>query len=395
MNVSGWRWLWSREARVARAAARIRDPLARLRYLKAAATEHRQPPAPVRFRLWMIWAACLPLILMPFLLKLAAGKPEPFRPPPIPASAAPSRDSTPIPVWRVEQSADSEVYSNGLRIDTRFTVTGSPRTYLAFRRDSPGRVTPVRRADPAGIVFHTTESCQAPFQEDETPALKRLGESLLAYVCRKQAYHYLIDRFGRVFSIVEDSGIANHAGYSVWADAQWFYINLNESFLGISFEAQTDPAEAAPSVSPGQVRAAAMLTEMLRSRYHIAAENCVTHAQVSVNPANMLIGYHTDWATGFPFADLGLPDNDRRPLPALWAFGFACEPAWIASKGSGLAEAVKIAEEDLKRGAASAGMRPVAYRHALRGQYKRWLADVRRTSSVTPQVRSGSGSAGR
>jgi len=26
---------------------------------------------------------------------------------------------------------------------------------------------------------------------------------------------------------------------------------------------------------------------------------CVTHAQVSVNPANMLIGYHTDWAEIF------------------------------------------------------------------------------------------------
>ena len=62
--------------------------------------------------------------------------------------------------------------------------------------------------------------------------LKRLGESLLEYVRRKHAYHYLIDRFGRVYRVVAESDTANHAGYSVWADDEWFYVNLNESFLG-------------------------------------------------------------------------------------------------------------------------------------------------------------------
>jgi len=52
-----------------------------------------------------------------------------------------------------------------------------------------------------------------------------------------------------------------------------------------------------------------MLTRMLRSRYSIAAENCVTHAQVSVNPSNMQLSYHVDWAAAFSFAALGLPDN--------------------------------------------------------------------------------------
>ena len=39
----------------------------------------------------------------------------------------------------------------------------------------------------------------------------RLGESLLEYVRRGRAYHYLIDRFGRVYRVVAESDAANHA----------------------------------------------------------------------------------------------------------------------------------------------------------------------------------------
>jgi hypothetical protein len=131
-----------------------------------------------------------------------------------------------------------------------------------------------------------------------------------------------------------------------------------------------------------------MLTEMLRSRYHISAGNCITHAQVSVNPSNMLVGYHTDWASGFPFEALGLPDNYRRALPALWAFGFDCAPAWLAA--SGMSSGVKLAEQDIVRRAAASRMSPGAYRKALREQYRAWLAAVRRTSPPVAQLPSGS-----
>ena len=121
----------------------------------------------------------------------------------------------------------------------------------------------------------------------KTAILKKIGESLLEYVRRKQAYNFVIDRFGRVYRVVAEDQAANHSGYSVWADENWFYINLNESFLGISFEAASPPSQREPQISPAQVRSAAMLIEMVRCRYHIPASNCVTHAQVSVNPANM------------------------------------------------------------------------------------------------------------
>lgn len=388
-----WLGRWAREARLARTAGNIGDPVLRLRFLRTAGprTSFVRRLAHGQLRHWIFWAGLLLVLLIPFLMKLAAGKPEPLHDAPMPPHRAPAGEAQKnVPVWQVEQTGDSEVYSNGLRIDTRFTVANRPRLYTAFQRDGTSSVSRVRRSQPSGIVYHTTESCQAPFEAQDTPVLKRLGESLLEYVRRKRAYHYLIDRFGRVYRVVAESDTAYHAGYSVWADDEWFYVNLNEGFLGISFEAQTSPGQTEGVASPAQVRAAAMLTEMLRSRYQIPAGNCVTHAQVSVNPSNMLVGYHTDWAAGFPFAELGLPDNYQRALPSLWAFGFDCEPAWLASSGNRMSSGVKLAEQDIVRRAAAGGMRPAAYRKALREQYRTWLAEVRRTSPPIAQLRSGS-----
>jgi len=132
---------------------------------------------------------------------------------------------------------------------------------------------------PPEIVYHTTESLQAPFESSQNNLLKRVGESLIDYVRRGRCYNFLIDRFGRVFRIVNETDAADHAGHSVWADDRYIYVNLNDSFIGISFEAQTRDGEDRSSAGNAQVRAAAMLTEMLRSRYKIAAGNCVTHAQ--------------------------------------------------------------------------------------------------------------------
>ena len=393
-------WLGGRrahEATVDRIAGSIGDPVSRLRFLRAMAPRHPlvQRLSQMRFRRWILWAAILLVLLIPFLMKLAAGKPEPPRSRAVPArrtSAGQTREA--VAVWQVDQTGDAEVYSNGLRIDTRFTVANQPRLYPAFPRNGAASAA-VWRSPPAGIVYHTTESCQAPFEAQDTPVLKRLGESLLEYVRRKHAYHYLIDRFGRVYRIVAESDAADHAGYSVWADDEWFYINLNESFLGVSFEAQTHPGQTEGVVSPAQVRAGAMLTEMLRSRYRIPAGNCVTHAQVSVNPSNMLVGYHTDWAAGFPFAELGLPDNYQRALPSVWAFGFDCEPAWLAASGERMASGVRLAEEEIGQRAAAAGIPATAYRKVLRRRYRTWLAEARRRNPAFARDQLRSGSAGR
>ena len=355
----------------------IGDPVLRLRFLKV-----MRPPARRRRRrlgMWMVWPALVLAVIAFFLAKHAAGKPEAA--PAVTMRAEPPvirEVAQPASVWPVEKSAGSEVYSNGLRIDTRFEVASHPRSYLAFPSSTAGSRAPARRSMPAGIVFHTTESALAPFEAGETSALKRLGESLLDYVRRKGAYHYLIDRFGRVYRVVAESDAANHAGYSVWADDNWLYLNLNESFLGVSFEAQTPGGQSNDLVSPAQVRSAGMLTEMLRSIYQIPAGNCVAHAQVSVNPSNMQMGYHTDWATGFPFAALGLPDNYARALPSLWIFGFEYDQRLFGSPDNRISAGVGLAEQDFLRAAAAAGLQPAAYRKTLQQRYREYLAEVRR-----------------
>jgi hypothetical protein len=292
-----------------------------------------------------------------------------------PVRPGPAVEAPPPNVWLVEKGAAEETYSNGLRVDNRYVVAHYPRSYLAFPADGAGPA--VRRYEPAGIVFHTTESHLVPFEADQNTALRRAGESLLEYVRRKFAYHFVIDRFGRVYRVVAESDAADHAGPSLWADEKWLYVNLNRSFLGVSLEARTEPGQAESGASPAQIRAAAMLTEMLRSRYRIPATNCVTHAQVSVNPANMQVGYHTDWASGFPFEQVGLPNNYAQALPAVWAFGFEASAEFRAATGERMVEGVDRAEEALRAGALAEKSTLPAYRKQLQEGYRQRLAELR------------------
>ncbi|MBZ5583280.1 MAG: peptidoglycan recognition protein family protein [Acidobacteriia bacterium] len=318
--------------------------------------------------------------LVTFFLTRAAARVAP-RPTVLPGVAAERRNHLSHPsdagaeIWRVEQSGTSEAYSNGLRVDNSFAVSSHPRSYLAFPAGGAGG--PARRSQPAGIVFHSTESQQAPFAAVHNEELKRIGESLLGFLRRRQCYHFLIDRFGRVYRVVAEGDAANHAGHSVWADDQWIYVNLNESFLGIAFEARTGRDRAEEEVTAAQKRSAVMLTEMLRNRYRIPAKNCVTHAQVSVNPSNMRIGYHVDWAAKFPYGDLGLPNNYATPLPAIWAFGFGWDPGFLQAAGGDMRGAVEAADEILNGRAAAAGLRAGAYRKRLQQQYREKLAALR------------------
>jgi hypothetical protein len=272
-------------------------------------------------------------------------------------------------VWQVEQTQEFDTYSNGLRIENQYAVSHRPRAYRVYSRDDSAGSSGERRTEPVGIVYHTTESLQAPFEPGQNNVLKRVGESLLEYVRRRRCYNFLIDRFGRVFRIVKESDAADHAGHSVWADDRYFYVNLNDSFIGISFEAQTVAGETTNLASSAQVRAGAVLTEMLRSRYKIAGGNCVTHAQVSVNPSNMRIGYHVDWASSFPFAGMGLPDNYATPSPAISLFGFAFDASFEQRAGVRLAAGALAADRGLVEAAQRAHLNPAAYRKALHQRY--------------------------
>jgi hypothetical protein len=356
---------------VARKASRIPDPVGRLRYLQSMAASSGISRWTSPQALGLLTLLALGLVAAQVSLRMlgAANAPSPA-PPAVPPVHRVELAADPIAeVWQVEKTSGYETYSNGLRIENQYAVSHQPRAYVAFPYDTPEGAGGQKRTDPAGIVYHTTESLQAPFEPGQNNLLKRVGESLLEYVRRRRCYNFLIDRFGRVFRIVTESDAAEHAGYSVWADDRYFYVNLNHSFIGISFEAQTTAAETGASVARAQVQAAAMLTEMLRSRYKIPGGNCVTHAQVSVNPSNMRIGYHTDWASSFPFEVLGLPDNYATPSPAISLFGFTFDASFQQQAGSRLVAEAQEAERGLVERAGAAHLSLAAYRNALHRRY--------------------------
>ncbi|HXB69653.1 MAG TPA: peptidoglycan recognition family protein [Candidatus Acidoferrales bacterium] len=357
-------------------ARQIRDPLLRLRFLQATAPRIVRPARPKPYqRAYLAAATAILFPVVVFFAQPARGSHQTNRnqadmvlPAP---TAAPVRVPANPEIWLVETTEDAEAYSNGLRVETRFAVATRPRSFRAFPVAHPEDTLGEPRSQPAGIVFHTTESVQAPFEPRQNTVLKQISESLLDYVRRRRAYNFLIDRFGRVYRVVVESDAADHAGHSVWRDEQWFYVNLNESFLGVSFETETLPGQVEAAISPAQLHSAAMLTEMLRSRYGIPAANCVTHAQVSVNPSNMRIGYHTDWASSFPFEQVGLPDNYDQPLPALLAFGFAYDSSFVSQTGGRMYRGVQLAEHLLQAQAAAAHLQLPAYRQTLQKRY--WL----------------------
>jgi hypothetical protein len=390
-NLAGW-FVESR-------AGQIQDPVQRLRYLQTSMGSLGGQPvlhASKSRRMKRFAALGLALLLGGILIpKYKASSsvkvPAPLRP------IAPTAlrigadvltpdvipaDTTPN-VWVVDQSHDFETFSNGLRIDDRYVKPNQKRIfYPVYQRGAIDAGQPEWRSEPAGIVYHTTESDQARFTADENARLKRIGKAVIGVVQQNRSYHFLIDRFGQVFRIVPETDVANHAGYSVWADGNSIFVNLNSSFLGVAFETQTQLGDL-PSANPAQVHAARILTEMLRAKYRIPQSNCVTHAQVSVNPDNMLVGYHTDWAGNFPFRDLGLRDNYTVPPPSIYAFGFNYDPTFVHATGVRLWQGLALAEDQMQTQAASRGIPVSRYRAILQKQYKEILAALKAAATAS------------
>ena len=278
---------------------------------------------------------------------------------------------SPAGVWQVEKGDGYELYSNGLRVETGFAVTGPARRYRVFEAD--GRLGEAVYAAPVGILFHTTESDVWPLEASFNENLRDSSHRLLRYVSRNRLYHYLIDRFGRVYRVVEEEAKANHAGHSVWAAEGRTYLNLNNAFFGVAFETRWDGGRALP-ITQAQLGSGRTLTEYLRQRYGIAPEMCVTHGLTSVNPRTHRIGHHMDWARGFPFEAFGLPDQYQRPAPSVAAFGFGYDEEFLKV----LSEpwpGVRAAELALTDEAARRGTTLDGVRRERQDVYDRWLAE--------------------
>ena len=285
--------------------------------------------------------------------------------PDVPRAIAPER------VWLVQSGKGFELYSNGLRIDTSYSVAGEARRYRVFdlERGAEGEL----QDRPVGIVFHTSESDIWPLEESFNGKLRDSSQNLLHYLRKNKVYHYLIDRFGQVFRVVEEQTKANHSGMSVWTAGRRVYLNLNGPTLGVSFETRWEGGRALP-ITRAQLEAGRSLTDYLRQKWAIEPELCVTHGLASVNARKHLIGHHVDWARGFPFAAFGLPDHYERPSPAVALFGFGHDEELSARMGE-LWPGVAGAERQLRAEADARGIALADLRREKTLRYDRWLAE--------------------
>ena len=284
-------------------------------------------------------------------------------------------------VWLAEQGSGYEFYSNGARVLTEYETAGERRDFYRFEveRVARGEDDGERLTRPLGIVYHISEGDQLPFDNEYNASLQTQSKALLDYARGHRLYNYVIDRFGRVYRIVRDEEAANHAGNSAWSDGRDLYVNLNASFIGVCFEGQSQRGKAvgADGINETQIYAARQLTAVLRSKYQIADANCVTHGLVSVNPSNKLMGYHTDWVAGFPFAAIGLTDKYETEIAAISRLGFNYDSAYLSAAGGRRWPGLDRADAALRDAARQAGASVEEKRRALQEVYERLYARQR------------------
>jgi N-acetylmuramoyl-L-alanine amidase len=372
-------------------ARQIKDPVARLYFLRRTSRIGGMRPGNARrIAGYLAAVAACALLIIPIASttkQLKASAPRDLHGETRRTNGKAERTAGRTDIWLVDQTSDYEIYSNGLRIEVKGAVTNQPRRYMPLERARPETWSlppppeAALRTAPAGIVYHTTESELAPFRASQNHTIQYLGKNLLSYIRHRKSYHYLIDRYGRVNRVVEEDRVANHAGWSVFADGEWIYVNLNHSFLGIAFEAQTRPEGEAEPINEAQIRAGQMLTGMLRAKYDIPARNCTTHGQVSVNPDNFKIGAHTDLTQGFPYAEFGLPDNYSQPPGSILLFGFSYDDVYEELTGPRLRAGLQQAEDQLRKAASSQHQPLSQYKANLHRRYRETIEVFRKLYS--------------
>jgi hypothetical protein len=318
-------------------------------------------------------------------------------PPPVVISETEVAPYLTQPIWLVEKTSSSELYSNRLQIFTRYAVANIPRSYRPFFRHLNRLPENAINSDRiAGILFHTSESDLVPFRPEMNISIKQKSKRLIKYLQRRKSYNYIIDRYGRVYRLVQEGHAAFHAGNSIWADDEEFYLNLNHAFIGICFEGRDfeeiesqyyvdswNPQATAPRIRPNgisslteaQLRSGKELTDWLRVKYNISQHNCVPHALVSVNPEKKLIGYHLDLSRGFPFAKFSLSNKYNEPLPSIVDFGFFYDEYFEKIFGGEIWPGIRASESILQRRCKRANISLSQYRINLNIKYDEYIEE--------------------
>ena len=92
----------------------------------------------------------------------------------------------------------------------------------------------------------------------------------------KVSTHYLIDRKGRIFKMVDDNKIAWHAGKSKWKN----YINLNKYSIGIEL-VNKGHEFGYEEFTISQVNKLIKLCKNLKNKYKIKNSNIVGHSDIA------------------------------------------------------------------------------------------------------------------
>lgn len=262
-----------------------------------------------------------------------------------------------------------EKWSNGCKISTKYETNNHPRAYYTIPRniETDGDQ---KSSEIAGIVYHTPESFMVDFIPDNNKAIQKSSRGLLEYVRDHKSYNYVITRIGDIYRIVRDDQTAYHAGESLWADDKNTYVLLNESFIGVCFEAKFEGASSLEDIlTPAQIRFGKLLTDVLRTKYKIDDANCTTHGLVAVDPDKMLIARHHDWVRFFPFEQMGLSDKYKVLPPTMTDYGFTYDNDVMAKLGNYLWDGAKTAGEEFNRRAGGASGVPDDLRRKMRDRY--------------------------
>ena len=115
------------------------------------------------------------------------------------------------------------------------------------------------------IVFHYTG------MQSERESLQKLCNSNSQVSC-----HYLINRNGKVFRLVQDNYIAWHAGKSCWGK----YTNLNKNSIGIEL-VNKGHQFGYTSFKKKQISSLIKLSRKLIKKYKIKKKNIVGHSDIA------------------------------------------------------------------------------------------------------------------